>query len=264
MKNIFTILIALVISINSFANEEVREVGSFSALENNCSLDVYITQGDVQKVVVVSPEKYMHKIKTTVQANTLVIDVKGSLNYRNEDLHIEITVKDLNEINNNGSADFEIKGTFTTENMFLDMHGSGDFEGDFNVKNMEVKMNGSGDVEIGGINGSLEVYQYGSGDFEAEAVYVGSSYFKMNGSGDCEVNGTAAMMELSQNGSGDFDGRGFKVKTAKIRKSSSGEADVNITEALDARLSGSGDLNILGKPEITDFSVSGSGEIRTL
>jgi hypothetical protein len=264
MKNLVSLTIVLFISLIAFANEEVREAGSFKAIENNCSLDVYITQGDIQKVVVVSPEKYMRKIKTEVQAGTLIIDVKGSLSYRNEDLHIEITVKDLNEINNNGSADFEIMGTFNTENLLLDMHGSGDFEGDFNVKNLEVNMYGSGDMEISGVNGSIEVNQYGSGDFEAESIYVGSSYFKMNGSGDCEVNGTAAMLELSQNGSGDFDGRSFEVKTAKIRKSSSGEADVYITDTLDARLSGSGDLNIKGKPEITDFSVSGSGEIRTL
>lgn len=264
MKKNITIFIALLLSTVIFADEEVRKVDTFTAIENNCSLDVIIKQGNDQKVVVVSPEKYMNKIKTTVQANTLIIDVKGSLSYRNEDLHIEITVKDLNEINNNGSADFDIQGTFSTENLFLDMHGSGDFEGDFNVKNMEVKMHGSGDMEISGVNGSLEVSQYGSGDFEAESVFVGSSYFKMNGSGDCEVNGTAAMMELSQNGSGDFDGRGFEVKTAKIRKSSSGEADVHITDTLDASLSGSGDLNIKGKPEITDFSVTGSGEIRSL
>lgn len=264
MKKLMTILLALMMSSIIYADEEVRKVGTFTSIENNCSLDVHISQGEEQKVVVVSPAKYMHKIKTDVKAGTLVIDVKGSLSYRNEDLHIEITVKDLNEINNNGSADFEIEGVFATKNLLLDMHGSGDFEGDLNVQNLEVNLYGSGDMEISGVNGSLEVSQYGSGDFEAESIYVGSSYFKINGSGDCEVNGTAAMMELYQNGSGDFDGRGFEVKTAKIKKSSSGEADVFVTDTLDARLSGSGDLNIKGRPEITDFSVSGSGEIRNL
>jgi hypothetical protein len=264
MKKLSILILALFLGTSLIADEDIRKVGTFTAIENNCSLDVTIKQGDRQEVKVVSPQKYMHKIKTDVQANTLVIDIKGSLSYRNEDLHIEITVKDLNEINNNGSADFDIIGTFNTENLLLDMHGSGDFEGDFDVKNLEISMHGSGDIEISGVNGTLEVSQYGSGDFEGESIYVGSSYFKMNGSGDCEVNGTAAMLELSQNGSGDFDGRGFEVKTAKIRKSSSGEADVHITETLDARLSGSGDLNIKGRPEITDFSVSGSGEINTL
>ncbi len=264
MKKLFAIIFILSISLSLFADEETRNLGSFTAIENNCSIDVIIRQGDEQKVVVVSPEKYMHKIETKVAAGTLIIDVKGSLSYMNADLHVEVTVKDLNEINNNGSADFEISGTFNTENLLLEFHGSGDFEGDLNVKNLEVNMHGSGDIELSGVNGSLDVHQYGSGDFEAESVYVGSSYFKMNGSGDCEVNGTAAMMELSQNGSGDFDGRGFEVKTAKVRKSSSGEADVFITDTVDARLSGSGDLNIKGKPNITDFSVSGSGDINSL
>lgn len=260
-----TLFIALVtFSIGLFANQEERKVNSFNAIENNCSLDVTITQGDVQKVVVISPEKYLHKIETKVIANTLVIDIKGSLSYRNEELRIEVTVKDLNEISNSGSADFDIKGVFSTEDLVLDMRGSGDFEGDLNVKNLEVMMHGSGDVEISGVNGSLSVIQMGSGDFEGESLYLGESSFKMNGSGDAEVNGTAAMMELSQNGSGDFDGRSFEVKTAKVRKTSSGESDVFITDTLDARLSGSGDLNIKGRPEISNFSASGSGEIRSL
>lgn len=264
MKNLITIILALVFASNIFAVEEVRELSAFTAIENNCSLDVYITQGDHQKVVVVAPEKYQEKIKTTVQAGTLIIDIRGSLSYRNEDLHIEVTVKNLNEINNSGSADYEIRGIFSTDHLLLDMHGSGDFEGNLNVKDLEINMHGSGDMEISGVNGSLEVHQYGSGDFEGESIHVGNSYFKMSGSGDFEVNGSAAMMELTQSGSGDFDGRGFKIQTAKIRKSSSGDADVFITETVDAHLSGSGDLNIKGRPEITDFSVSGSGEIRTL
>lgn len=264
MKNIITFILSALIISSIYAGEETREVDTFTSIENNCSLDVIIKQGQNQKVVVFAPEKFMQKIQTRVEASTLVIDVKGNLNYYNEDLHIEITVEDLNEINNNGSADFDISGTFVTENLVLEMHGSGDFEGDFDVKNLEVNMYGSGDVEISGINGSLEVSQYGSGDFEAETIYVGSSFFKMNGSGDCEISGKSAMMELSQNGSGDFDGRSYEVKTAKIRKSSSGEADVYITDTVDARLSGSGDLNIKGKPQITDFSVTGSGEIRSL
>lgn len=264
MKNLITIIIVIAFSSNIFAVEDVRELSSFTAIENNCSLDVYITQGDHQKVVVVAPEKYLEKIETSVQAGTLIIDIRGSLSYRNEDLHIEVTVNDLNEITNKGSADYEIRGIFETDNLTLNMHGSGDFEGDFNVKDLEINMHGSGDMEISGVNGSLEVNQYGSGDFDGESIHVGNSYFEIDGSGDCEVNGTAAMMELKQSGSGDFDGRGYKVQTAKIRKSSSGEADVFITDTVDAKMSGSGDLNIKGRPEITDYSVSGSGEIRTL
>ncbi len=265
MKNLILLAsLVLISSLNLFAQKEERNLDNFNAIENNTSVDLTITQGETQKVVVIAPEKYLHKIETKVSAGALIIDVKGSLSYRNEEIYIEVTVANLREINNNGSADIEVEGIFNAENLLLDMHGSGDLEAELNVKNLEVKMYGSGDMEISGVNGSLEIYQMGSGDFEGESLHLGNIIVKMNGSGDCELNGTSAMMELSQNGSGDFDGRSFKVQTAKIRKTSSGEADVYITDTLDARISGSGDLNINGKPEITDFSVSGSGEIRTL
>lgn len=264
MKKIIIIISMAFLSFNLMAIEEERTVSVFTSIENNCSLDMIIKQGDVQKVIVVSPDKYLQKIETKVMGNTLVVDVKGSLSYRNEDFHIEVTVKNLKEITNSGSSDIEILGTFNADNMFINMQGSGDLEGDFDVKDMEIKMHGSGDVEISGINGSLDVIQMGSGDFDGESLHLGSAHFSINGSGDAEVSGTAAMLELSQSGSGDFDGRSFEVKTAKIRKTSSGEADVHITDTLDARLSGSGDLNVKGRPEITNFSANGSGEIHTL
>lgn len=264
MKNLILIVSMAFLSLNLIAIEDERTLGEFTSIENSCSIDMIIKQGDVQKVMVVSPEKYQQKIKTQVIGGTLMVDVKGSLSYRNEELHIEITVKDLKEITNTGSADIEIVGVFNAESMYIGMHGSGDLEGDFNVKDMEIKMHGSGDVEMSGVNGSLDVRQMGSGDFEGESLHLGSAYFSINGSGDAEVSGTAAMMELSQSGSGDFDGRSFEVKTAKIRKTSSGEADVHVTDTLDARLSGSGDLNVKGRPEISNFSANGSGEIHTI
>ncbi len=264
MRNYALVTLLMGVSTIITAQTETRTLGSFTAIENHCSMDVIIKQGSDEKIVVYAPQKYFGQIETKVVANTLVIDIDGPIILKNEVLKIEITTNVLKEISNSGSADIDFEGTFTSGSMFIDLQGSGDLEGTFNVKDMEIKMHGSGDVEISGVNNSLDVEQMGSGDFEGKSLHLGTAYFKMNGSGEAEVEGTAAMMELTQSGSGDFDGRAFQVKTAKIRKSSSGEANVHVTENIDARISGSGDLIIKGRPEITNFSATGSGEIITL
>ncbi|OYT17143.1 MAG: hypothetical protein B7C24_04065, partial [Bacteroidetes bacterium 4572_77] len=235
----------------------------FTAIENNCSADIIITQGNEYSIRVIAPEKYLDNIITKISSETLYVDIKGNI-FNADELRVEVTVVKLTEISSHSSGDFEIKGILEGETLDLDMHGSGDFEGQLNIKDMDIDMHGSGDVELSGVNGNLSVVQQGSGDFEGEGLHLGNAYFKMNGSGDNEVSGTAAMMELKQNGSGDFDGRSFEVKTAKIRKTSSGEADVFITEMLDASISGSGDLNIKGRPEISNLNATGSGDIRNL
>jgi|GEM_PF-6918650 hypothetical protein len=264
MKNLLIILLLAVTILNLSAQTETRTPGSFTAIENHCSVDVIIRQGTDEKVVVYAPQKYINQITTKVSINTLYIDVDGPMFINNEVVKIEVTTKELKEITNSGSADIEFIGGFTTNNMLIEMQGSGDLEGTFNVKDMEIKMHGSGDVEISGVNNSLDVEQIGSGDFEGESLHLGTAYFRMSGSGEAEVEGTSAMMELTQSGSGDFDGRAFQVKTAKVRKSSSGEASVHVTENIDVRISGSGDLIIKGRPGITNFSATGSGEIITL
>jgi len=264
MKKTTQILIMafIVLTLSVTAAKQQRNVKAFTAIENNCSIDLIITQGDEYGITVIAPEKYMNKITTEVKANTLVIDLHGNV-YSTEEFVIHITAVSLNEITLEGSGDAEIEGIFHAETLFIELQGSGDFEGDLNVKDLEVTLHGSGDAEISGVNNSLEVVQHGSGDFEGDNLHLGKAYFSIQGSGDAEVSGTAAMMTLTQSGSGDFDGRSFEVKAAKIRKTSSGEADVFITETVDAKLSGSGDLSIKGKPVFTNFSASGSGDIRT-
>ena len=264
MKNISKLILLafITLSLSAIAEKQQRQTKSFTAIENNCSIDLIISQGNEYGITVVAPEKYINKITTKVEANTLVIDIRGNV-YSTQDFKIYINVVDLKEITLGGSGDAEIEGTLNTETLDLDLQGSGDFEGHLNVKDLVATLRGSGDAEVSGVNGSLEVVQHGSGDFEGDNLHVGTASFTINGSGDAEVSGTAAMMTLKQSGSGDFDGRSFEIKTAKIRKTSSGDADVFITETVDARLSGSGDLNIKGQPSFTNFSATGSGDIRT-
>ncbi|NOR87564.1 MAG: hypothetical protein GQ527_08155 [Bacteroidales bacterium] len=262
-KVIFIILISIIgQALQASTVREERTTKVFTAIENNCSADIIITQGDEYGIFVNAAEKYIDKIKTEVRAGTLVIDIKGNI-YNTSEIVIEVSVKNLHEIVMNSSGDIEIEGQLSSSSFNLELHGSGDFEGAFNVKDMEVSIHGSGDAEISGINGSLNLTQRGSGDFEGESLHLASCYLSMNSSGDTELSGTSAMMEVKQNGSGDFDGRSFKVQTAKIRKTSSGKADVYVTDTIDASISGSGDLNIKGSPEITNFSASGSGSIHS-
>jgi len=263
-KPIKIIVMALLgISLGLNAATEKREIKTFTAIENNCSIDIILSQGDEYKLTVIAPDKYIGKVETKVISNTLIVDIKGNV-YSTETFEIHITAKSISELVLNGSGDLEIEGILNTESLNVELHGSGDFEGALNVKDLDISLYGSGDAEISGVNGSLIVEQHGSGDFEGNNLHLGTAYFTINGSGDAEASGTSAMMELRQSGSGDFDGRSFKVKTAKIRKTSSGEADVYVIDNIDAKLSGSGDLNIKGQPEITNFSASGSGDIRSL
>jgi len=265
MKKLIGILLMSIVglSLTVSAATEKRAVKSFTAIENNCSIDIIISQGNTYSLELIAPEKYLRKIETKVVANTLMVDIKGSV-FSTEDFEIHLSVINLNEIVLQGSGDVEIKGILSAEDLNIEIHGSGDFEGDLNVKDLEISLHSSGDAEVSGVNGSLSVKQYGSGDFEGDNLHLGSAYFSIHSSGDTEVSGTSAMMELNQSGSGDFDGRSFNVKTAKVRKTSSGDADVYVTETMDAKISGSGNLTIKGNPDITNYSATGSGSIRSL
>ena len=85
MKKILIIFLSL-ISLNSFAQEtvindknaEVRNVGSFTAIDVSGAIDVYLSQGNSDAVAVSASEvKYRDRIKTEVDNNTLKIYFDG-------------------------------------------------------------------------------------------------------------------------------------------------------------------------------------------
>ena len=101
----------------------------------------------------------------------------------------------------------------------------------------------------------------GSGDVSAAGIDTESFAVEVNGSGDVQPTGEAASLDVQINGSGDFAGSELISVTGTVSINGSGNVVVNVTDELEVRVAGSGDVEYLGNPVITQ-SVSGSGEIR--
>ena len=102
------------------------------------------------------------------------------------------------------------------------------------------------------INGSTDVAASGVAADEFEAV--------INGSGSIDPEGTATKLSVQINGSGDFDGEGLVATTGQVRVAGSGSAVVNVTDNLNVVINGSGDVEYIGDPTLTQ-SIPGSGDI---
>lgn len=101
----------------------------------------------------------------------------------------------------------------------------------------------------------------GSGDVEAAGLEGGRFVVSVAGSGDVEAQGRVDAVEVSVSGSGDVTLRDLSATEAAVSVKGSGDVDVFATGRVEARVYGSGDVQVYGSPEDVERSVIGSGDI---
>jgi hypothetical protein len=101
-----------------------------------------------------------------------------------------------------------------------------------------------------------------SGDITVDAkdIQTDSLAVAVSGSGDVSISGESAEQKIAISGSADYKAENFKTKDTSIAISGSAKALVAVSTRLDVKVSGSGDVRYIGKPEITK-EISGSGNV---
>jgi hypothetical protein len=125
----------------------------------------------------------------------------------------------------------------------LSLSGSGDIVGNTTIKtdHFETAMSGSGDIAL--------------------VVEANSVKASMSGSGDITLRGKTSNLEISISGSGDIKAYDFIADNVEALVSGSATVEVTANKSINAKVSGSGDIDYRGNPEKIDTKVSGSGDI---
>jgi hypothetical protein len=101
----------------------------------------------------------------------------------------------------------------------------------------------------------------GSGSVEAKGVSADSLKMALNGSGNIIAEGRADQQEISIAGSGDYQGANLKGQAVSVNIAGSGGAVVAATDTLDVIVAGSGSIEYVGNPKVTQKMV-GSGSVK--
>lgn len=101
----------------------------------------------------------------------------------------------------------------------------------------------------------------GTGDLRVTGVANAKLEAQLSGTGDLVVSGTTTTLRVTLSGAGDIRAKDLVAKTVAVDLGGTGEATVNATDAVDAHLSGTGEISIYGHPPQVRKSVSGTGEV---
>lgn len=102
----------------------------------------------------------------------------------------------------------------------------------------------------------------GSGDAAVRALDEPRLTVVSQGSGNLSLAGRVDTLELELEGSGDVAATDLACGAVQVDTTGSGDIALGTVEALEARLTGSGDIEYTGRPAILRTEVEGSGSVR--
>lgn len=217
---------------------ETRKLLSFNKVENDGTFNVYISHDSVFTATVEAESNLVPHIRTRVNGNTLEIDTRENLN-SNYPINVYITTPIIAGAYLNGSGTVTLD-SLDTENMEVDLSGSGIMSGVIKSTSLTTRISGSGSIQLN--------------------AHTNSCNTRISGSGNTELIGESLTGDFSISGSGNIQSTNFQQNECIAKISGSGNMYLNVVEYLDVTISGSGSVYYIGDPQI-NVSITGSGSV---
>ncbi len=230
LKQLTSSFIILLISTSSLLafQKQTREMPTFTKISLRTSVNVYLTQGNTQKVEASGKSSDLEKLETKVRDGKLIIDNKNNDSWRNwsgiGDIDIYITVKEIESLAIGGSGDMVSRGKFKCGDLDISVAGSGDLEFEADARDVDISIAGSGSVLLSGSSHINKVSIAGSGKLDAVDMETDSYRISIAGSGKCKVHAKDEITsKISGSGSVYYKGDPKRVNnnsagSGKIRK----------------------------------------------
>jgi len=165
--------LALALPAAADAKTETRDASGFNALGLSAPIDVDLTIGDHESVVLEGDAEMLAKIEVSVEQGSLQIRRKREssewgIGWNHKQVHARVTAKRIDAISIAGSGDVKAR----------------ELSGD----SLALAISGSGDITVGaGKVGNLSVHIAGSGDVKTPKLDAQAVSISISGSGDALV-----------------------------------------------------------------------------
>ena len=270
MKKLISLLLILTIGvgISMGQTKEIRTVGTFTKISFRVPGKLVLRQGAPQKVELEGDKEALAKIETELKGDKLIIGKEERWNWGwrdNDRIMVYITVKDITGLSVSGSGELITEGKITTDQLDLNVSGSGSLQTDVNVSgDMDANVSGSGRIDVKGSCKRIDSDISGSGKVVAALTISEVASIGISGSGKFECSGTAKEIKTNISGSGKIYAANLEVDICNVRISGSGDVEINVKSELDANISGSGTVSYKGSPSHVNGNSSGSGKVRKM
>jgi len=214
---------------------QTRSVDAFTSVTFAVPGTLHLRQGEPQSVDVEAPGDALDRIETVVDGNQLTVQSEndeglsglfdwltgGGESADTPPIDVYVTVPTVEGLSVAGSGDVVAETPIESDDLDLQIAGSGDVESQLAVMRLTVNVAGSGDATLSGRSDEVTIEIAGSGNVRAIDLQAG---------------------------------------TASVSTTGSGNTELHVTDRLDARVIGSGSVRYRGEPTV-ERSIVGSGTV---
>src|SRR5579872_6157940 len=207
-------------------NAQVRNVTGFHGIEVSNAINLYLSKGDQEAVVVSAPDaQWRDRIRTEVVNGILKISLgrpRWSLGSNKLKAYVSFTT--LDQLVASGASDILVDGVITGDVLTIDLNGASDFKGAVNVKELRFSQSGASDARITGV-----------------------------------VTGTAT---LHSSGASNIKGYDLVTQTCSIHASGASDIRITVNKELSAEASGASSVYYKGDGVIREYHTSGASTVK--
>lgn len=221
-----------------YITKELNNMREFSSISVMGSPDVEYRQSSGSKttVSIYGSDNLVDLLEVSTVNGVLKVNIKKGVRILSGERRLKVIASSpsLNQVDIKGSADVYLKGTIKGADIKLNITGSGDIEAEnLQYNNISTLVKGSGDIGLKNVKAT---------EVKAE----------ISGSGDIEIKGSTQRAILTVNGSGDVNAGKLTAINVIATVAGSGDITCYSSKQLDAKVTGSGDIEYKGSPAIVN------------
>ncbi len=207
---------------------ETRTLETFSAIDVESAINVYVTKGDTEEVKVETGINYMQHVITKVSGGVLKISVDKSnfMHYpnRHHEIKVYVTTRSLTAVNASGASKVICTGSFDT--------------------------------------GSFNINLSGASKLNCSVLNSGTTYVDASGASEINITGSTKTLSISDlSGASEVSALNFTSDFAYLELSGASEATINVTTDLNVKASGASEIKYLGNPGTIRKELSGASQL---
>ena len=187
-------------------------MNGFERVSARGALDVELSQAAAFAVTVRIDANLISRIRTSVTDRTLIVEVDGgNLGKTLEGPHVLVALPILRDMELNGSGHLAAPNFEEEESMSVELSGSGDVSWSGTSSALDAVLNGSGALSLAGSARSLALHLAGSGELDASALTARGASIELDGSGSISAT-VDGRVDARVDGSGSVELSGNVIK----------------------------------------------------
>lgn len=226
MKNLNLFFLTLILNLimltatNSKAQEitgdgnvvkETRNIGSFSEITTEGVVNVFLSQGSTESVVIEADQNLIPYIITKSDGNKLVIRTKDKIEIEGSTkMNVYVTLKNITKLENNNVGKLETVNQLKLNSLKIDDSSVGSTKLDLKCSDLIVDFNSVGNLTLKGEITNVSIDHNGVGNVNAEDLSADIVKIDNNGVGNAEVNSNKELY-MNLNGVGNISYKGNGV-----------------------------------------------------